>query len=75
MTRSLPLCGVLSCVLLGAAVSVTHAGLGRGWRTGVGVLLLVVGTAVVVEAIGLATGFPYGEYRYGDVLGPRADLA
>ena len=58
-------------VLLGAAVSVTHAGTSRGWRTGVGVLLLVAGTAVVVEAIGLATGFPYGEYRYGDVLGPR----
>ena len=58
-------------VLLGAAVAVTHAGISRGWRTGVGVLLLVAGTAVLVEAIGLATGFPYGEYRYGDVLGPR----
>jgi uncharacterized membrane protein len=58
-------------VLLGAAVSITHAGISRGWRTGVGVLLLVAGTAVLVEAIGLATGFPYGEYRYGDVLGPR----
>ena len=58
-------------VLLGAAVSVTHAGISRGLRTGVGVLLLVAGTAVVVEAIGLATGFPYGTYRYGDVLGPR----
>jgi putative membrane protein len=58
-------------VLLGAAVAVTHAGISRGWRTGVGVLLLVAGTAVLVEAIGLATGYPYGEYRYGDVLGPR----
>jgi putative membrane protein len=58
-------------VLLGAAVAVSHAGLSRGRRTGVGVLLLGAGTAVVVEAVGLATGFPYGEYRYGDVLGPR----
>jgi putative membrane protein len=58
-------------VLLGAAVSVSHAGLSRGWRTGADVLLLVVVTAVAVEAVGLATGFPYGEYRYGDVLGPR----
>jgi putative membrane protein len=58
-------------VLLGAAAAVTHAGISRGWRTGVGVLLLVAGTAVLVEAIGLATGYPYGEYRYGDVLGPR----
>jgi uncharacterized membrane protein len=58
-------------VLLGAAVSVTHAGISRGWRTGIGVLLLVVCTAIAVEAVGLATGFPYGGYRYGDVLGPR----
>jgi putative membrane protein len=58
-------------VLLGAAVAVTHAGISRGWRTGLGVLLLVAGVAVGVEAVGLATGFPYGEYRYGDVLGPR----
>jgi putative membrane protein len=58
-------------VLLGAAAAVTHAGISRGWRTGVGVLLLVAGTAVLVEAIGLAPGYPYGEYRYGDVLGPR----
>jgi uncharacterized membrane protein len=58
-------------VLLGAAVSVVHATASRGWRTGVGVLLLVVCTAVLVEAVGLATGFPYGEYSYGDVLGPR----
>ena len=31
-------------------------------RTGAGVLLLVAGTAVAFEAVGLATGFPYGEY-------------
>jgi uncharacterized membrane protein len=60
-----------SIVLLGAAVSVSHAWVSRGRRTGLGVLLLVVCTSLAVEAVGLATGFPYGGYRYGDVLGPR----
>jgi uncharacterized membrane protein len=57
-------------VALGAALSVAHAGLSRGARTGLGVLLLVVVTAVAVEAVGLATGVPYGRYSYGDALGP-----
>jgi putative membrane protein len=57
-------------VLLGAAVSVTHATAAHGARTGAGVLGLVVVTAVGFEAVGLATGFPYGEYRYGAGLGP-----
>jgi uncharacterized membrane protein len=57
-------------VLLGAALSVVHAWLSRGARTGVGVGVLVVVTAVALEAVGLATGFPYGRYRYGAGLGP-----
>jgi putative membrane protein len=57
-------------VLLGAALSVVHAGISRGLRTGLGVLLLVAGTAVAFEAVGLATGFPYGTYTYADTLGP-----
>jgi uncharacterized membrane protein len=57
-------------VLLGAAVSVTSAAASRGPRAGLGVLVLVGGVAVLFEALGLATGFPYGEYRYSDTLGP-----
>jgi uncharacterized membrane protein len=57
-------------VLLGAALSVTHAWLSRGARTGLGVLVLVGITAFAFEAVGLATGFPYGSYRYGGALGP-----
>jgi putative membrane protein len=57
-------------VLLGAALSVVHAAASRGRRTGLGVLVLVAGVAVAFEAVGLATGFPYGSYRYGDALGP-----
>ena len=57
-------------VVLGAALSVTHAAVSRGLRAGLGVLLLVAGTAVAFEAVGLATGFPYGSYTYADTLGP-----
>ena len=57
-------------VVLGAALSVCHAGLSRGAAVGLRLLLLVAGTAVAFEAVGLATGFPYGRYQYGAALGP-----
>lgn len=57
-------------VLLGGSLSVVHASLSRGLRTGLGVLLLVVATSIAFESLGLATGFPYGSWTYSDVLGP-----
>jgi uncharacterized membrane protein len=57
-------------VLLGALLSVVHAGLSRGARAGAGLLVLVALTAIAFEAVGLATGVPYGSYHYGEVLGP-----
>ena len=57
-------------VVLGAALSVVHAWVARGARTGAGALLLVTTTAVAFEAFGLATGFPDGRYSYDDALGP-----
>jgi uncharacterized membrane protein len=57
-------------VVLGATLSIVHATISRGRRTGLGLLLLVAGTAVAFEAVGLATGFPYGTYTYADTLGP-----
>jgi uncharacterized membrane protein len=57
-------------VLLGSAASVAHATVSRGARTGVGVLVLVAVVAVLFEALGLSTGFPYGGYSYSDTLGP-----
>jgi uncharacterized membrane protein len=57
-------------VVLGAALSVAHAGLSRGPRAAATVLVGVTATAVAFEALGLATGFPYGQYRYSDTLGP-----
>jgi uncharacterized membrane protein len=57
-------------VLLGSALSVAHATASRGVRTGGALLVLVVAVAVAFEAVGLATGFPYGSYTYGEALGP-----
>ncbi|MEI4271030.1 carotenoid biosynthesis protein [Klenkia sp. LSe6-5] len=57
-------------VLLGSALTVLHAGLSRGWRTGATVAGLTVLASVVFESVGLATGFPYGSYTYSDTLGP-----
>jgi uncharacterized membrane protein len=57
-------------VVLGAGLSVVHAGLSRGVRTALGLLLLVVATSIVFESVGLATGIPYGSYSYSDALGP-----
>jgi uncharacterized membrane protein len=57
-------------VVLGSLLSVVHAWLSRGARTAAGLLLLVAVTAIAFEATGLATGFPYGSYRYSDALGP-----
>lgn len=57
-------------VVLGSLLSVVHAGAARGPRTAAGVLVLVTVTAIAFEAVGLATGVPYGSYRYSDALGP-----
>ncbi|MCW2638465.1 MAG: carotenoid biosynthesis protein [Dactylosporangium sp.] len=56
-------------VLLGYAISVTHAAVSRGWRA-VAALVLVAGAGgLAVEALGVATGFPFGAYTYADALG------
>jgi uncharacterized membrane protein len=57
-------------VVLGAGLSVAHAGLSRGARAGLGLVVLVAVAAVAFESLGLATGFPYGRYEYSDALGP-----
>jgi putative membrane protein len=61
---------IWAIVVLGAVLSVTHAGLSRGARVGAGLLVLVAATAVGFEAVGMATGVPYGRYEYSPALGP-----
>ncbi|MCA1713488.1 MAG: carotenoid biosynthesis protein [Actinobacteria bacterium] len=51
--------------------SASHALATRGARwTGVFVLV-TAGTGLVAEAVGTATGFPFGAYSYADSLGPK----
>jgi putative membrane protein len=57
-------------VVLGATLTVTHAALSRGGSAAARVLLLTTGTSIGFEAVGLATGFPYGSYSYSAALGP-----
>ncbi|MDY7086884.1 MAG: carotenoid biosynthesis protein [Actinomycetota bacterium] len=61
----------VATVVLGYVLSVTHAVLTRGPRTA----LALVGTATLggfaVEALGVATGFPFGTYDYSGELGPK----
>ena len=58
-------------VVLGYLLSVSHALLTRGPRAAAA----LIGTATVggfaVEALGVATGFPFGTYDYSGQLGPK----
>jgi putative membrane protein len=60
----------VTSVLLMTAAGATHAALHRGigWAARLYAATAAIGLAV--EAIGTATGVPFGDYRYGDRLGP-----
>ena len=62
---------VVATVLLGFAVSVAHAVASRGARTGAVLVATTTGGGLLVETLGVHTGFPFGRYAYGDALGPR----
>lgn len=61
----------VATVLIGVALSVTHALISRGGKA----VVTLIGTAMVggflVEAVGVATGFPFGTYDYSGELGPK----
>ncbi len=43
-----------------------------GTRRAVSVLLALAAFAYAIETVGVVTGYPYGSFRYGDALGPKA---
>jgi putative membrane protein len=57
-------------VVLFAAASVTHAVATRGPRTAAALVAVAGGLGLAAEAVGTATGFPFGAYTYGRSLGP-----
>ncbi|MFC0529603.1 carotenoid biosynthesis protein [Phytohabitans kaempferiae] len=58
-------------VALGFATSVSHALLTRGARTAALLVAVTAGGGFAVEALGVATTLPFGEYAYSGELGPR----
>ncbi|MEK9664408.1 MAG: carotenoid biosynthesis protein [Candidatus Nanopelagicales bacterium] len=50
--------------------SFTHAWLTRGWLWALGYVAIAAGVGLGMEAVGVATGLPFGNYTYADTLGP-----
>ena len=49
----------------------THAAVTRGARYAAALLLVTAGVGFAAEVLGMATGWPFGHYRYASSLGPR----
>ncbi|HUR13198.1 MAG TPA: carotenoid biosynthesis protein [Mycobacteriales bacterium] len=60
----------VAVVLSFFAASTAHALQQRGTAWTTRFLLVAVGGGLAVEAVGVATGLPFGSYRYGEQLGP-----
>lgn len=61
----------VASVLVTTAASLAHAAVVHGVRTAALVLLSVGGTTLALEAVGVRTGYPFGEYAYAGTLGPE----
>jgi uncharacterized membrane protein len=61
----------VATVLLGWLLSVAHALLTRGVRAAAALIATATLGGFAVEAVGVATGFPFGTYDYSGQLGPK----
>jgi putative membrane protein len=61
----------VATVVLGWLLSVGHALLSRGPRTAAALVAVATGGGFAIEALGVATGFPFGSYDYSGELGPK----
>lgn len=57
-------------VVVFAAASLSHVAVSRGARATMEVAAVLAGGGLAVEALGVATGFPFGTYAYSPRLGP-----
>jgi uncharacterized membrane protein len=62
---------VAGAVVAGFAISTGHAAATRGPRVAAALVAATAVPGLAVETLGVATGFPFGGYRYTDALGPR----
>lgn len=61
----------VATVLLGYLLSTGHALLTRGPRAAAALIVTATGGGFAIEALGVATGFPFGSYDYSEQLGPK----
>jgi putative membrane protein len=61
----------IATVLLWCAASLAHAAASRGGWFAAGVFAISAGVGYGSEALGVATGVPFGSYGYSATLGPR----
>ncbi|MEU8155019.1 carotenoid biosynthesis protein [Micromonospora sp. NPDC048986] len=61
----------VTTVVLGWLLSVGHALLSRGPRVAAALVAVATGGGFAIEAIGVATGVPFGSYDYSGELGPK----
>ncbi|MER7417725.1 carotenoid biosynthesis protein [Micromonospora peucetia] len=61
----------VATVVLGYLLSVGHALLSRGPRTAAALVAVATVGGFAIEALGVATGFPFGSYDYSGELGPK----
>lgn len=61
----------VATVLLGYLLSTGHAFLTRGPRAAAALIVTATGGGFAIEALGVATGFPFGSYDYSEQLGPK----
>ncbi|MET8043909.1 carotenoid biosynthesis protein [Micromonospora sp. NPDC005215] len=61
----------VATVVLGWLLSVGHALLSRGPRVATALVAVATGGGFAIEAIGVATGVPFGSYDYSGELGPK----
>jgi uncharacterized membrane protein len=62
---------VIATVLCGYLLSVGHAWVTRGRRTALVLVAVTTVGGLLVEALGVATGVPFGRYEYTGTLGPQ----
>ncbi|MEV4657628.1 carotenoid biosynthesis protein [Micromonospora sp. NPDC049301] len=61
----------VATVVLGWLLSVGHALLSRGPRAAAALVAVATGGGFAIEAVGVATGVPFGSYDYSGELGPK----
>jgi uncharacterized membrane protein len=61
----------VATVVVFAAASVAHAAVHRGVRWAAAYAALTTSVGLVAEAVGTATGVPFGQYDYADSLGAK----